>query len=88
MKAKKAKKHNPKSEVAQRLAINDWRKGACIKFVAGISGKDVLVSAFDMRFQGNGRLIAVFNLSDCYKKRAPLKGIKKNFNKLIKSRKK
>lgn len=76
----KKKKHNPRSEAAQREALRDptrwqWQ----LDRVGGI------VEVWDLSGL-NDELIAVFNLRDCYRKRKPLKGIMKATRKAIQPR--
>jgi hypothetical protein len=71
------KKHNPKSEAAQRVTLRNREK-----YEWDLSIDDNRVMAHD----SNGMLAAVFDLRDCYRKRKPLKGIGKAMSKLVRTR--
>lgn len=75
---KRIKKHDPRSEAAQRRLIKALKEG-------DVYTNRSFLNAYTVQFIDavNGELLAIFDLRDCYRKRQPLKGIKKAFNKAI-----
>jgi hypothetical protein len=78
----KAKKHDPKSEAAQREALREP-----YHWVWQLDATEGVVRAYDRTFDSKGRerdiVLAIFDLRDCYRKRAPLKGVTKALRKAI-----
>lgn len=76
---KRTKKHDPRSEAAQREAIKQRKN---LSFEPCSYPDRIEVQAI-MFMNGAYETVAIFDLRDCYRKRSPLKGIKKAFNKAI-----
>ncbi|HXF28950.1 MAG TPA: hypothetical protein VN457_03805, partial [Chlamydiales bacterium] len=72
------KKHDPRSEAAQRAAIKAYDAG--IGWI-GFSGTGPAPIVYILR--GETEVLAIFDLRDCYRKRQPLKGITKKLRKAI-----
>lgn len=84
---KKTKKHNPRSEAAQREAIKRLAEpGVDLKWLAG--GEDYEIYAIQALGGTQNEVIAIFDLRDCYRKRKPLTGITKTMRKVIQPRRK
>lgn len=82
---KKSKKHNPRSEAAQRFAVKSFMAGDA--FMEENRAK--LYPSVNIHVVGgSNELLATFDLRDCYRKRAPLKGIKKAMTKAIQPKRK
>ncbi len=80
----KKKKHNPKSEAAQREAIrNKWDN----LWTVHATDETVEVVAY-VRLDGEEVALVRFDLRDCYRKRAPLKGITKALRKVVQPKRK
>lgn len=71
------KKYDPRSEAAQREACRLLKSGDAHRYFS--LGETFTVHVAEL----NKDPIAIFDLRDCYRKRQPLKGIKKAFNKAI-----
>jgi len=79
MAKKKVSKRNPRSEAAMReaaklmgLVRRTWDMGLVIS-----------EKPFLLEYHAIGRLIAIFDLRDCYRKRKPLKGVAKELKKVM-----
>jgi len=76
-------RHKPETEAAQRDALErmgelDW----VLKSDVAKTTKVVVA------YEQTGRITAIFDLRDCYKKRAPLKGITKAVRRAVQPRRK
>lgn len=78
----KSKKRNPRSEAAMREA------GKLMRLVPKTWDMGLKVSRepFILEYHAIGRLIAIFDLRDCYRKRKPLKGVAKELKKVMQRR--
>lgn len=76
---KQARKHDPKSEAAMRRAIRDR---------GGLEWRLFIFQSVVQATGSDGELIAEFDLRDCYRKRAPLKGITKAMRKAVQPKRK
>lgn len=83
------KKRNPRSEASQREAIALLKKNTTKKCYVFVEPQDnaesYIVKVLD---NYTYEVIAEFDLRDCYKLRAPLKGFKKAISKAIRPRRK
>lgn len=84
---KRARKHNVRSEAAMRKAIKKWttEKPVCREHSLTDDGYPI-VNFYDGFHINEDKLIAIFDLRDCYRKRQPLKGITKAVRKAVQPR--
>lgn len=78
---KKAKKHDPRSEAAQRAACKKLKNGrAHIELWS-----DEAVGMYEIAISNTylDKVLAIFDLRDCYRKRKPLTGIMKKVRKAV-----
>lgn len=84
-------KHNRRSEAAQREGCKALgNKTGYIAYQIEIDEKPFYLQRWELAVistKGHG-IIAIFDLRDCYRKRAPLKGINKAFKKAIQPKRK
>lgn len=78
---KKIKKHDPRSEAAQREVFKDREFFIWHTYH---TKSTIEIHALGTLALGNpGQAVAIFDLRDCYRKRQPLKGITKAVRKAI-----
>ena len=87
----KAKKRNPRSEAAQREAIRLWNK-CCVILIPIPCTTQIKAEISSLGSASTNRpyreIVAIFDLRDCYRKRAPIKCITKAVRKAIQPRRK
>ena len=81
------KKHDPRSEAAQREAIKKLKGGACV--VPHWSNTELNLKPFEIAITKDTdvdepvEVYAIFDLRDCFRKRSPLTGYMKSQRKAV-----
>ena len=80
---KQGRKRDPRSEASQRAALRRIKQGSAFRQL-GDGEERHIVRVYETN--APGALLAIFDLRDCYRKRAPLKGIKKKLGEIVRGK--